>query len=518
MPTAFLAALPTVVAPAPEPGPSIWDLTPNTGPIGTQVVLNGQHLEKTTSVTLDGKPVPGYTVLPSGLGISFTIREGASAGLLTVTTPYGSASLSIRFCVQYTATGTDVSSCGPQPFTLTAGGLPAGSTYAWYTQATGGTPIASSTQPSFYTGFQSRSTTFYVSLAPDAIWKCESPRTAIHVTINSAPANPTISSSTTASGVTLTSSAPTGNQWYLNGTAIAGATAPTYTIPSPKVGDAYTVTATSAAGCESVPSCPQYIAGGAGVSRCGPGPVTFTTAGLPTNGIGPNGDKLFYVWYTQPSGGSFLFKNTASTLYIYNVEASTTIYVGIMREGVYSNGNYLSECVGPLTAIPVTINDLPATPTISSTTASGVTLTSSAPTGNQWYFNGTAIDGATAPTLALSGRGVNGAYTVSTTSAAGCASAMSASQPIALATNAPAWLTQVQVHPNPTTGRFTLELPATASRPAQVRILNALGQVVHAQPASTSTLQLDLTHLARGVYAVQVQFENEPVIKRIVLH
>jgi len=519
MPTAFLAALPTVVAPAPQPGPSIWDLTPNTGPIGTQVVLNGQHLEKTTSVTLDGKPIPGYTVLPSGLGISFTIREGASAGLLTVTTPYGSASLSIRFCVQYTATGTDVSSCGPQSFTLTAGGLPAGSTYAWYTQATGGTPIASSTQPSFYTGFQSRSTTFYVSLAPDALWKCESPRTAIRVTINSAPANPTISSSTTASGVTLTSSAPTGNQWYLNGTAIAGATAPIYSIPSPKVGDAYTVTVTSAAGCESSPSCPQYIAAGVGASRCGPGPVTLTANGLPTGGIGPYGDKLFYVWYTQPVGGAFIYKTTDASFFLPNLTASTTYYVGIMREASYYYTYYIDGCVGPLTAVTATINDLPATPTISSsTTASGVTLTSSAPTGNQWYFNGTAITGATAPTYSLSGRGVNGAYTVITTSAAGCASAMSASQSITLATSAPAWLTQVQVHPNPTTGRFTLELPATVSRPAQVRVLNALGQAVYAQSASTSTLQLDLTHLARGVYAVQVQFENEPVVKRIVLH
>jgi len=50
-----------------------------------------------------------------------------------------------------------------------------------------------------------------------------------------------------------------------------------------------------------------------------------------------------------------------------------------------------------------------------------------------------------------------------------------------------------------------------------VRILNALGQTVHLQQASTGTLQLDLTHLARGVYAVQVRFDNEPVVKRIVL-
>jgi uncharacterized repeat protein (TIGR03803 family) len=58
------------------------------------------------------------------------------------------------------------------------------------------------------------------------------------------PAIPTISSG----GSTLTSSAATGNQWYLNGTIIGGATAQSYTTTQ---NGNYTVTATNANGCSA---------------------------------------------------------------------------------------------------------------------------------------------------------------------------------------------------------------------------------------------------------------------------
>jgi hypothetical protein len=49
-------------------------------------------------------------------------------------------------------------------------------------------------------------------------------------------------------------------------------------------------------------------------------------------------------------------------------------------------------------------------------------------------------------------------------------------------------------------------------------VLNILGQQVPARVVVTSTdIQLDLTGLATGVYAVRVQLGTDTLVKRIVL-
>lgn len=62
--------------------------------------------------------------------------------------------------------------------------------------------------------------------------------------VNAIPTTPTV----TLSGTTLTSSSATSNQWYLNGTAITGATDQTYTATA---SGEYTVVVTNASGCYS---------------------------------------------------------------------------------------------------------------------------------------------------------------------------------------------------------------------------------------------------------------------------
>jgi len=76
------------------------------------------------------------------------------------------------------------------------------------------------------------------------------------------PAKPSISSSSASANicagttVTLTSSAIIGNQWYKNGVLIAGAINQTY---APNASGNYTVIATNASGCTSLPSDAQTI-------------------------------------------------------------------------------------------------------------------------------------------------------------------------------------------------------------------------------------------------------------------
>src|SRR5436190_2808264 len=80
------------------------------------------------------------------------------------------------------------------------------------------------------------------------------------VTVNPAPPTPTITPGgpTTfnqGGNVTLTSSSATGNQWYLDGNPIGGATSNTYVAT---VGGDYTVIVTTT-GCSSAPSAATKV-------------------------------------------------------------------------------------------------------------------------------------------------------------------------------------------------------------------------------------------------------------------
>lgn len=77
---------------------------------------------------------------------------------------------------------------------------------------------------------------------------CSATSSATTVTVNPLPPTPTI----TANGTILTSSAATGNQWFLNGNIINGATSQTYTVTQ---NGNYTVVVTDGNGC-SVISAP----------------------------------------------------------------------------------------------------------------------------------------------------------------------------------------------------------------------------------------------------------------------
>ncbi|WP_073284336.1 FG-GAP-like repeat-containing protein [Hymenobacter psychrotolerans] len=79
-------------------------------------------------------------------------------------------------------TASGASRCGAGPVTLTASGAPAGGSYRWYTQATGGTAISGATGSSYTTPTLYASTTYYVSAVTAA--SEESSRTAVTATVS----------------------------------------------------------------------------------------------------------------------------------------------------------------------------------------------------------------------------------------------------------------------------------------------------------------------------------------------
>ena len=241
------------------------------------------------------------------------------------------------------------------------------------------------------------------------------PSTATTVTVNPIPATPTITPggpTTFCAGgnVTLTSSSASGNQWFLNGNSISGATNQTYNATT---SGSYTVVVT-ASGCSSaasgpivvtvnpIPPTPTITPGGP-TTFCAGGSVTLTSSSASGNQWYLNGNSI---------GGA--------TNQTYNATASDSYTVRV------TDGNGCSSAASASTT--VTVNPIPPTPTITPggptafCTGGSVTLTSSSASGNQWYLNGNPIGGATNQTYNATAAGN---YTVVVTTNS-CSSAPSA--------------------------------------------------------------------------------------------
>jgi hypothetical protein len=221
-----------------------------------------------------------------------------------------------------------------------------------------------------------------------------------------------------ASGsVTLTSSNASGNQWYLNGNPIGGATNQVYVATA---SGNYTVTAN---GCTSNPSAATSVTvnpAPASPTITPGGPTTFCEGGTVTlTSSNASGNQ----WYLNgnPIGGA--------TNQSYNANATGDYTVNVTNTGCSS---------APSAAMSVTVDPIPAAPTITPGGSTqfcdgGITLTSSSATGNQWYLNGNPIGGATDQNYLATAAGD---YTDIVT-ANSCASAASAATSVTAGSTSP---------------------------------------------------------------------------------
>ena len=168
------------------------------------------------------------------------------------------------------------------------------------------------------------------------------------------------------------------------------------------------------------------------------------------------------------------------------------------------------------TTIPLAL-DVPAAGTYSLRAAAPPTL----PAGLSAYL----ADRQTGQTVALAG-GARYTFTVT----AGQASAgldgrfvLQFAPAALLAPVASLREAQVTVYPNPTHERFTVQVPAVADAAnLQAELLNSLGQAVRrhvvALPAAGTTLTVETTGLAAGVYVLHLQAGSSTLAKRVVVN
>lgn len=75
-----------------------------------------------------------------------------------------------------------------------------------------------------------------------------------------------------------------------------------------------------------------------------------------------------------------------------------------------------------------------------------------------------------------------------------------------------------QVYPNPSDGKFFIEIDSDVHNTFHVKVMNLIGKVVINQEVSVNErAPFDLTAQPGGVYFIQISVGKEQVIKRIVI-
>ena len=487
-PTATLtASTPTTFC---GPGTLTLAATPVAGAT-YQFQLNGANIAGATSAS--------YSATATASG-SYTVVVTSAAGCSAASAPVA-VTVNPATTATFAYSGTTFCASGTNPtatVTGTTGGSFASTTGLVIDAATGTVNLAASTPGTYSVTYSvagpcpsSASATLSITSAPVATFAYASAAYCVGST-NPAPVVPATSTAGTFSTATgLVINAATGV------IDLASSTPGTYTV---------TNTVAASGGCAVATAMTTVIVNAAPVATLAAGgATTFCQGGsvVLTASAGTGSTYQFQL------NGANIAGATSAT---YSATASGSYAVVVTNAG---------NCSATSASTPVVVNALPPTPVISAAyNGSVTTLTSSAATGNQFFFNSVAIAGATDQTYVVNGAATQlGSYTVVTTNANGCASLPSA--PLVVTSSVkPLAGSLLSVYPNPTPdGKLSVEL--TGYRQAvELTVFNALGQLVFSTlvPAAsgTSTKPVNLSQLPSGIYILRAKTDGGLDTRRIV--
>ncbi len=330
-----------------------------------------------------------------------------------------------------------------------------------------------------------------------------------NITVNAIPATPTLTSnSPLCAGSTISFTTPTvsGATYAWTGPASFTSTTQNASRSSATTAMAgtYSLTVTVNGCTSSAGTVSVTITAAPTVANAGPNqtvcPSTATLAGnTATVGTG--------VW-TLISGTGTITTPSSPTSGVTGLAIGANVFQWTITN---------PPCTASSSQVTITrTNSSVPTPTI---TQAGATLSSSAATGNQWYWNGNLITGATGQTFTPT---VNGTYTVIVT-VSGCTSAVS--NTITMSNVGISELSaeqSLELYPNPNDGVFTVSFVANSKSNYKLEVVNALGQLVYKQSikdvSGTYSQKIDITTYGKGVYLLLLVDDKNQTVKKVLVY
>lgn len=164
-------------------------------------------------------------------------------------------------------------------------------------------------------------------------------------------------------------------------------------------------------------------------------------------------------------------------------------------------------------AFEVTVNPIPPTPVV--TTDENNLLRSSAPEGNQWYFEGNVIPGATGQEYQATEEGIY--WTVVTLN--GCSSDESNHIEVIFTGLDEPGGTHVSVYPVPNKGKFTVSVENVEEETYTIFIYNEIGIEVYKkadfQVIGNARLFIDLVNPSNGMYTMLLAGERRTITRKL---
>jgi hypothetical protein len=170
-------------------------------------------------------------------------------------------------------------------------------------------------------------------------------------------------------------------------------------------------------------------------------------------------------------------------------------------------------CVSPATAtsspITVTVFTNPSAPVV---TWPGTDLSSTSPSGNQWYFNGTLIPGATGSTYTPT---ANGNYFVIVTDVNGCSSDTSNVFNVTGLTVIDQEEQGFVFYPNPASNKFVVETEISGYY--TIQLIDQLGQKVIQVYTNRTNEVISVQELPQGIYFVMINSEKGSMSRKLMV-